>query len=320
MTTNRSGLLIAILALLVPSGAAAQGTPKVEIFGGYSHLGLTEQPRTQLKSAGLNGWNTSVKFNVMPRLGFLADFSGHYGERGRIPETIESLLTPGQFQRVEAIPGSIDQHTFLFGPEVRLLRRDRLTVNVRVLMGVAHTSPLVLQLREPIRTRTGSISGPISFPGASAFAASFGGSIDYRITDRLSYRIVQPELLLTRSGTAFTGNWSQYNFRLSTGLVFTSGASVSTGPHVSFGVIGGAALTDAFGHESTGFTGLNGTGLTRSRSYSTLKDYAIGQMIEVGLPLSGSSVEIDVLPSHEFDDGGRTSGRLAQTASLPPPW
>lgn len=69
----------------------------------------------------------------MPRLGFLADFSGHYGERGRIPETIESLITPGQFQRVEAIPGSIDQHTFLFGPEVRLLQRDRLTVNVRAL-------------------------------------------------------------------------------------------------------------------------------------------------------------------------------------------
>src|SRR5689334_21140288 len=39
MTTKRSGHLIAILALLVPSGAAAQGTPKVEIFGGYCYLG-----------------------------------------------------------------------------------------------------------------------------------------------------------------------------------------------------------------------------------------------------------------------------------------
>src|SRR5690242_1926567 len=163
MTTNRSGLLIAILALLVPSGAAAQGTPKVEIFGGYSYLGLTEQPRTRLQFAGLNGWNTSVKFNVMPRLGFVADFSGHYGERGRIPETIESLVTPGQFQRMEAIPGGLQQHTFLFGPEVRLLRRDRLTVNVRALMGVAHTSSLVLQLREPIQRRTGSIT-QFSFP------------------------------------------------------------------------------------------------------------------------------------------------------------
>ena len=104
MTTTRSGPLIAILTLLVPSSAAAQGPPKVEIFGGYSYLGLTEQPRTGLQFAGLNGWNTSVKFNVMPRLGFLADFSGHYGEPGRIPETIENPITPGQLQRVDLNP------------------------------------------------------------------------------------------------------------------------------------------------------------------------------------------------------------------------
>jgi len=147
-------------------------------------------------------------------------------------------------------------------------------------------------------TPTGLLSPQFSFPSASAFTAAFGGSIDYRITDRLSSRIVQPELLLTRSGSAFAGDWNQYNFRLSTGLVFTSGASSfgpSSGQRFPFGVVGGAALTDAFGHESTGFTGLNGTGLAPSRSYSTLKDYVIGPMIEVGLPLSGSSVEIDAL-------------------------
>ena len=94
---------------------------KVEIFGGYSYLGLTEQPRTGLKFAGLNGWNTSVKFNVMHRLGFLADFSGHYGERGRIPFTLDDPTAPGQLQRVESIPGGMRQYTFLFGPEVRLL-------------------------------------------------------------------------------------------------------------------------------------------------------------------------------------------------------
>ena len=67
-------------------------------------------------------------------------------------------------------------------------------------------------------------------------------------------------------------------------------------PQLSFGVIGGAALTDAFGHYTTGFIiGLNGIEPTLSRSYSTLKDYAIGPMIEVGLPWRGLSVEIDAL-------------------------
>src|SRR6266850_4070514 len=215
MLIKRSRNLLALLVLLFPISVAAQQTPKVEVFGGYSYLQLTEQSRTPLKSASLNGWNASVKLNVMPRIGLLADFGGNYGERGLTPYTINNLTKPGELIRVEAAPGDMHQHTFLFGPEVRLFRRDRLTVNVRALMGVAHTNVLVLPLREPIQRPAGS--PPItqrSFPSASMFAASFGGSVDYRITDRLSYRIVQPELLLTRIDT---GN--QYNFRLSTGLV-----------------------------------------------------------------------------------------------------
>jgi hypothetical protein len=296
MIIKRSRNLLALPVLFFPISVAAQQTPKVEVFGGYSYLQLTEASRISLKSASLNGWNASVKLNVMPRIGLLADFSGHYGQRGLIPYTIDSPTTPGELMRVEAAPGDMRQHTFLFGPEVRLFRRDRLTVNVRALVGVAHTNTLVLPLREPIQVLAGY--PPItqrSFPSASTFAASFGGSVDYRITDRLSYRIVQPELLLIRSDS--TGN--QYNFRLSTGLVFTSGGSSfgqSSGPQFSYGVIGGAALTDAFGHDRNGFTiGPNGIEPTLSRSYSTLKDYAIGPMIEVGLPWRGVSVEIDAL-------------------------
>jgi hypothetical protein len=125
-------------------------------------------------------------------------------------------------------------------------------------------------------------------------------SRNFLITGRLSYRIVQPEFLLTRSGGMATDNWNQHSFRLSSGIVFTAGESSfpqSSGPQFSFGVIGGAALTDAFGHESTGFIiGPNG-GIQpmRSRSYSTLKDCAIGPMVEVGLPWHGLSVEIDAL-------------------------
>jgi hypothetical protein len=287
--------------LLLPFSVAAQETPNVEVFGGYSYLQLTEQSRILLKSASLNGWNASVKLNVMPRIGLLADFSGHYGQRGLTPYTINSLTAPGELLKVEAIPGDARQQTFLLGPEVRLWKRNRLLVNVRALMGVAHTNSLVLSLREPIQRPAGS--PPItqrSFPSASTFAASFGGSVDYRITDRLSCRIVQPELFLTRSGSMGTENWKQYNFRLSTGLVFTSGRSSfgeSSGPHFSFGVIGGVALTDAFGQESTGFFigPSGGVEPIQLRSYSTLKDYAIGPMIEVGLPYRGLSVEIDAL-------------------------
>jgi hypothetical protein len=322
MTTKRSENRIALFVLLLPLTVAAQATPKLEVFGGYSYLGVTEPSRTLLKSASLNGWNASMKLNLTQRIGLIADFSGHYGQRGLTPFTINSLTTPGELMRVEAIPGDIRQHTFLLGPEVRLLKRDRLSVNVRALMGVAHTNTLVLTYREPIQRPPDLFGNPLppiterTFPSASTFAASFGGSVDYRITDWLSYRIVQPELLLNRSGSIDTGNWNQYNFRLSTGVVFTSGGSSfgqSSGPHFLFGVIGGVALTDAFDHETTGFIiGPNGIEPMRSRSYSTLKDYAIGPMVEVGLPGSGLSVEIDALyrPMNLTMAGVRPDGSL----------
>ena len=302
MARNTGGLgcAIPLLMLLFPLTVVPQEPPKVEVFGGYSCLALTEQSRTSLKAASLSGWNASVKLNVTPRLGLLADFAGNYGQRGLTPYTINSLTTPGELMRVEAVPGDMGQHTFLFGPEVRFLRRDRLSVNVRALIGVAHTNMLVLPLREPIQRPTGSPITERTFPSASMFAAAFGGSLDYRITNRLSYRIVQPEILLTRMGSAASENWNQYTFRLSTAVVFTSGEpsfGQSSGRHFSVGVIGGAALTDAFGHESTGFIiGPNG-GIQPmvSRSYSTLKDYAIGPTLEVGLPWRNLAVEIDAL-------------------------
>lgn len=295
MILFRPGSLI-LSASLFPFTVIAQETTKFEIFGGYSYLRLTEQSSTLLKPANLNGWNGSGKLNVTPRIGLLADFSGHYGQRGALPLTWYSPMS-GELQQFGRLPADMRQHTFLLGPEVRLLRRDRLSVNVRALMGVAHTNTLVLKYREPFQL-PGSSAPPITektFPSASALAASFGGSLDYRITDRLSYRIIQPELFLTRLAIEAAPSGNQYNLRLSTGIVFTAGESQSRRSaerQFSVGVIGGAGLTDAFGHESTGF--FDGE-QRRSRSYSTLKDYIIGPTIDVRLPWGGLSVEFDAL-------------------------
>ena len=124
MIIKRSRNLLALLVLLFPISVAAQQTPKVEVFGGYSYLQLTEQSRILLKSAGLNGWNASVKLNVMPRIGLLADFSSHYGQRGLIPYTIDSRTTPGELMRVAAIPGDMRQYTFLLGPAAGRVMAD----------------------------------------------------------------------------------------------------------------------------------------------------------------------------------------------------
>ncbi len=299
MATNTGILGFAgpLLILLVPLTVAAQETPKVEVFGGYSYLRLNGESGTSLKSANLNGWNASFKWNFTPRISLVADFSGNYGQRGMTP-FFYLIQDP---TKIKTKTGDMRQHTFLFGPEMRLVNRGRIKVNTRALIGVAHTNTLVVPFQEPVQLPLGPNGEPVTitntqFFGGNGFAASLGGSVDCRITDRWSYRIVQPEVLLIRSSGV---EKTQPDLRVSTGIVYTFGGSAptnSSGRRVSFGVVGGGGLTDAFGQESSQSVSLpnGGTEIWRSRWASTRKDYIIGPMVEFEL-VSHLALEIDAL-------------------------
>jgi hypothetical protein len=216
----KTALSLFFITPVLSVGLFAQSAPKVELFGGYSYFGAgstTSATAFGLDTANLNGWNAAAKINVTPRLGLLADFSGHYGDRGiTVPVGSNPTLQPK--------PGHMRQHTFLFGPEACLLTKKRVAVNVRALAGVANRNTLVAPLALPIESTPPLIGNPVapitqlSFSGGNGFAASFGGSIEYRITDRLAYRLIQPELLLTRFGGS-----TQADVRISTGIVFRFG-------------------------------------------------------------------------------------------------
>lgn len=275
MTLNGAIRAVAVFVFLFPVLTAAQETPKVEAIAGYSYLGLSQQPRLRFEAGALSGWKASLKFNLTHRIGLLADFSGNYGQMQLTPN---GLTRTSVFRR---------QHAYMFGTETLVLQSSRVKLNARALLGVAHTNNTALpQGYLPIAD--------------NAFAVAFGASVDYRITDRLSYRILEPEVFVTRSGSSATNRWQQYNVRLSSGIVFTSGRMSTSGANsrrVSFGVVGGAALTDAFGHEADGLMLLPGGGTqpTRLRSYSTLKDYVIGPMVDVDMLWRGLSIEISAL-------------------------
>jgi hypothetical protein len=196
-----SGSLVAI-ALFLPHTVAAQPTPKVQVFGGYSYLRLAEQPNPDFNAENLNGWEASIKLNVTRRLGLLADIGGNYGSLACSPAFVQaapSLCTVGT-----------NQYTLLVGPEYKVLQLGRMIVNLRVSPGIAHTS-----------NRTGRLTPPFEVK-EYWFAASAGGSVDYRISDRLSYR-VQPELLMT-VGSPFGRQVLPYaNLRVSTGFLFGFG-------------------------------------------------------------------------------------------------
>ncbi len=64
----------------------------------------------------------------------------------------------------------------------------------------------------------GPAAAGFSLPAFTGFAAAFGGNAEVRLTGRLAYRLIQPELFLTRLGAG-----TQRDLRLSTGLVFLFG-------------------------------------------------------------------------------------------------
>lgn len=232
MTTSRLRCL-ALLLWPFPLTVVAQDTPRAELFDGYSHLRLTKD--SELEPADLNGWNASVKLNVTPRIGVLADFSADYGRRSLAPYQLFLPIPGNPSPVIRTEPGDIHQYTFSVGPGIRIVHHGRLTVNARALVGIAKTNTLttlILPLTAPIQFPLGPNGEPVTFsrrtiPGGTGLVGSLSAGLDYRISDHLSYRIVQPELLVVN----FIGS-TPIDMRISTGIVSTLGKVISPEPSV----------------------------------------------------------------------------------------
>jgi hypothetical protein len=111
----------------------------------------------------------------------------------------------GEVAGYHASPGGVDVTavTYLFGPKVSM-HFGPLIPFAQVLLGGVHGS-------------AGSVS-------EDAFAATFGGGLDFKVTHHLAIRVAQVEDLYTRfdtsSGGFSGGGDNQNSFRYSTGLVF----------------------------------------------------------------------------------------------------
>jgi hypothetical protein len=275
----------------------AQDTPRTEVFTGYSHLRLTND--SELEPADLNGWNASARLNVTTRIGLLADFSADYGYRSLAPYQLFLPIPGNPNPVIRTEPGHIHQYTFSLGPEIRIVHHGRLTVSAQALVGLAKTNTLILPLAAPIQLPLGPNGEPVTFSrrtilGGTGFAGSLGAGLDYRISDHLSYRIVQPELLVVN----FVGS-TPINMRISTGIAFTSGKITSPEPsvrRVSFGLVTGGSLTNDVGQDSSATFAIPSGALEteHTRFFSTHKEYIVGAMVEFGLPWR-MALEIDGL-------------------------
>ena len=178
--------VVCLLAFFSFTGAAfAQEGPRFDIFAGYSYV--RDHPSTSSVSGfNLHGGSASVAYNANSWLSAVADFGGYHAN---------NILASG-------IDGTIS--TYLFGPRFSYRRHARFTPFAQTLFGVAHAS--------------GNGFGVSSTN--NAFAASFGGGVDLRLTRRFSFRPAQVEYLLTRFPETTSSRETQNNLRVSTGVVF----------------------------------------------------------------------------------------------------
>lgn len=169
--------------VLLATLASAQ-IPSGNVFFGYSYY--STDLSSSVNRVNANGWEASVEGKVIPFLGIVADFDGHYGS--------QNFGTVCGFGGVCAINSSFTEHNYLFGPRVSI-SVAKFRPFAEVLFGAAHVD-------------VGN-----GFGSDTSFATAVGGGLDYKLMRILAWRLqgdyVHSSLL----------NGTQNNARVSTGIV-----------------------------------------------------------------------------------------------------
>jgi len=181
-TVRKIFAVLAIVVVLSLGAAAQRFQTEGEAFAGFQYTNLDT---FNAQRSSLVGWNGQVTGYIKRPLGVTAEFSGSYGS----PD-------------VGGEPTKLRMYTFLFGPTFRA-PSEKSTPFVHVLLGYARL------------TNDGGIYS------SSGFAYEIGGGYDVSIARNVSFRVAQLDYLATKLGDPTgTGNSTQHNFRVATGLVF----------------------------------------------------------------------------------------------------
>jgi len=180
----RKVAILAFLMLVFAGFASAQIPTSGNMFFGYSYYNTD---LSSLDRANTNGWEGSLEGKVLPFVGIVADFDGHYGSQN-FPAVCPPLGTPCTANL------DVTEHNVLFGPRVSA-SVGRFRPFAEAMLGVGHIN--------------------VSGGGTdTSFATALGGGIDYRLIRLLAWRFEGDYV-----HTSFFGS-HQNNVRLSTGVVF----------------------------------------------------------------------------------------------------
>jgi len=172
-------VLALVMVVLALRGWAAAQLPSANIFFGYSYARAT-LPAPTIRpdmagvvpsgSSGLNGWNASLEGKLLPLIGIVADFSGHYGSQS-VTATCGFVALPCLTIRE---PMDATVYHFLVGPQLSF-SLGRVRPFAHALFGAAHLS-------ENAQAQPFSASD-------TAFSYALGGGVDYRLLGPLRWRV-----------------------------------------------------------------------------------------------------------------------------------
>ena len=175
-------LAVLVFATVLPYHVLAQDAPRAQVYGGFQYFRANSGTDVaNLDHFNLNGWDASLSGYFNHYIGLTADFSGAYGS----PEFL-------------GVPIHTKQHTFMFGPVVRLPNPTHITPFIHGLAGAVHVSA--------------DAQGASTSTTDAAWAV--GGGLDLSLGPLFSIRPAQVDYLQTR-----LGGDSQNNFRYSAGVV-----------------------------------------------------------------------------------------------------
>jgi outer membrane protein OmpA-like peptidoglycan-associated protein len=187
------------------------GTPKVELFVGYSYLRAVPAPAAGNRLMWMNGGSTSLAYNLNHYLGIVGDFGAYTNSQMQFQNGYGSL--------VDVDNPNVGAISYLFGPRISFRNHGRVTPFVQALFGGMHANEVTL---------AGCTFSCTFLPAEDTFAWAAGGGLDIRVRRHYAIRLIQAEYLMTRFQDYSTGlTSSQNDMRLSSGIVFRFGGNAA---------------------------------------------------------------------------------------------
>jgi hypothetical protein len=155
-----------------PVGEFPEYTNRWDIFGGAQYSHFNPSAARSFPANNLLGWNGTATVNVRPVWGIELGARGLYGTINA-PTNQYGIVNP-----------KMSENLFLFGPTIRLRRRENYAAGVHGLIGAAYGS---FDKDFPQGITPNQIG---VYNNKLAFGAALGAWADYNLSPKLAVRII----------------------------------------------------------------------------------------------------------------------------------